>query len=197
MNFGQRPFTYTNPGVNRPASDYLALCSHNMSESNYASVPNGKRYVASKPYTGTGNSQGDTLDVVNTTTDGSYFTPDLAIVKDRSNSNSPGAELYYNHVVVNSVRGAGYELYANTNQAESSSNNQISSFNSNGITVRRGAVNVGIATNVNGGSYSSLQFRAGGAGGVTNNDGTITSTVSANRNAGFRSEEHTSELQSH
>jgi hypothetical protein len=184
MNFGQRPFKYTTVGVNRPAVDYKALCSQNMTATNYAPVPNGARYVASSPYTGTGNSQGDTLDVPNTV-NGAYFTPDLLIVKDRVNSTSPGAELYYNHVIVNSVRGAGNELYANTTQVESTSNNQISSFNSNGFTVRRGAVNVGIATNVNLGSYSALQWRAGGASGVTNNDGNITSTISVNKDAGF------------
>ena len=184
MNFGQRPFKYTTVGVNRPAVDYKALCSQNMTATNYAPVPNGARYVASSPYTGTGTTQGDTLAVTNAV-NGAYFTPDLLMIKDRVNSTSPGAELYYNHVIVNSVRGVGNELYANTTQVESTSNNQISSFNSNGFTVRRGAAIVGIATNLNGGSYSALQWRAGGAGGVTNNDGNITSTVSANKDAGF------------
>ena len=87
MNFGQRPFKYTNPGVDRPASDYKALCSHNMTTTNYAPVPNGARYVASSPYTGTGNAQGDTLDVPNTV-NGAYFTPDLLIVKDRPSRES-------------------------------------------------------------------------------------------------------------
>jgi len=184
MNFGQRPFKYTTVGVNRPAVDYKALCSQNMTATNYAPVPNGARYVASSPYTGTGTTQGATLDVTNTV-NGAYFTPDLLMIKDRVNSTAPGAELWYNHVIVNSVRGVGNELYANTTQVESTSNNQISSFNSNGFTVRRGASLTGIATNLNGGSYSALQWRAGGAGGVTNNDGNITSTVSANKDAGF------------
>ena len=171
MNFGQQPFVYTNPGVNRPASDYKALCTQNLPT---LTISNGANYFAATTYTGTGNSSGDTLAVTNTV-NGTSFAPDFVWVKDRITAGT-------NNVLTNSVAGAGLELYSNTQDAESSAN-EISALNNNGFTVRRGTYPAGTNTNVSGINYIGWNWKGGGTA-VTNNNGTIASQVSANPTAG-------------
>ncbi len=115
-------------------------------------------------YTGNGSSQSiSTLD----------FAPDFTWIKSRSDA--------YGHILNDSVRGANRFLYSNTTEAEDvRTNSDFSSFNSDGFTLGTNYV----ALNGLNKTYVAWNWKAGGAA-VSNTDGTITSQVSANVDAGF------------
>jgi hypothetical protein len=113
-------------------------------------------------YTGNGGTQSIT---------GVGFQPDFVWAKKRS--------AVQDHIINDSVRGVQKELVPNNTSAEYTTSNGLSSFDSDGFTT--GANN---ALNTSGATYASWNFKAGGAA-VTNTDGTITSQVSANTEAGF------------
>jgi hypothetical protein len=114
-------------------------------------------------YTGNGSSQSiSTLD----------FQPDLVWIKQRNDST-------HWHILNDSLRGAGYRLFSNEVNAESYYNLNLQSFDSNGFTVGSDT-----DINENTGTYVAWNWKAGGAD-VQNTDGTITSQVSANTDAGF------------
>jgi len=97
------------------------------------------------------------------------FQPDLVWIKDRS-----AAE---NHTLFDSVRGE-YALESNTQSAQSDFTGYFS-FDSDGFTVgNSGQINS--ASN----NYVAWNWKAGGAA-ISNPDGTTTSTISLNANAGF------------
>ena len=113
-------------------------------------------------YTGTGSTQSITsLD----------FQPDLVWIKPRS--------VAYNHRLFDSIRGAGTKLSSDTTSAESTDTNEMSAFLSNGFTLGSDA-----GTNGSGATYASWNWLGGGTA-VSNTDGSITSSVSANTTAGF------------
>ena len=118
-------------------------------------------------YTGNGSTQSITsLD----------FQPDLVWIKQRSAAG--------NHSIFDSVRGVQKYLLSNSTVQETdySGDNGVTSFDSNGFTVDDTG---GIDYSVNhSGTYVSWCWKAGGAA-VSNTDGTITSSVSANQAAGF------------
>jgi len=98
------------------------------------------------------------------------FQPDLVWIKSRSDTD--------NHRLVDAVRGATKHLESDNNGAEQTSSN-VTAFTSTGITLSsNGAVNANAET------YVSWNWKAGGTG-VSNTDGSITSTVSANTTSGF------------
>jgi hypothetical protein len=99
------------------------------------------------------------------------FEPSLTWVKGRSLS-------AYNHILVDSVRGANLNLATN-NTSGNSGTNYYQSFDSDGFTV-----DSNIRINGSGETYVAWNWRAGGAA-VSNTAGTITSQVSANTEAGF------------
>ena len=111
-------------------------------------------------YTGNGSTQSVT---------GVGFQPDFVWIKPRSFAD--------NHVLSDSVRGINKSLASNTASAENTLG--ITSFDSNGFSLP----SWGNVTS-NGNTFVSWNFKAGGAA-VTNTDGTITSQVSANAEAGF------------
>jgi hypothetical protein len=101
------------------------------------------------------------------------FAPDLVWIKNRDTTN--------NHTIFDSIRGNYYIQSSTTNAEATSAANTLSSFDTNGFTVSGG----GNAIN---GSYDYVAWcwKAGGSVTPNNNtDGTITSTVSANQDAGF------------
>jgi len=104
------------------------------------------------------------------------FTPDLVWTKQRS---SPSRD----HLLNDSVRGANKILYPNLSNSEDTAGGvgsaYFNSFDSNGFTV-------GSSNYYNGSSldYVAWSWKAGGAA-VSNTDGSITSQVSANVDAGF------------
>jgi hypothetical protein len=125
-------------------------------------------------YTGTGSA----LSVTN-----GGFQPDWVWMKSRTSGGSP----YTNHVVIDSVRGAGTYGYKNLNPNltdgdydPSSGNAAVTALNSNGFTLGGNAnVNTNTMTAV------AWQWKASNAAAVTNTTGTISSQVSANPTAGF------------
>ena len=102
----------------------------------------------------------------------SGFQPDFVWYKGRSTT--------YNNATFDSTRGVLKSLYTNTTAAEGTSLGTLTAFNSNGFSVGDDA-----GVNTNAGTYVGWQWKAGGSTTVTNNDGTITSQVSANPTAGF------------
>ena len=113
-------------------------------------------------YTGNGGTQSITS---------LNFEPDLIWIKERS-----GSEW---HNLFDSVRGSNKSLYSNETSSEATSSNKLTSFDTNGFSL-------GTDNNVNKASstFVAWNWKAGGAA-VSNTDGTITSQVSANVDAGF------------
>ena len=99
------------------------------------------------------------------------FKPDWLWIKSRSNA--------YNNNVWDVVRGASERLLTNSTDAEETQTGDHKSFDSDGFTV--GAGNI---VNANNATYVAWNWKAGGSG-VSNTNGDITSTVSANTEAGF------------
>jgi len=156
FNFGQRPFAYT------PPTGYKALNTYNLPDS---TIEDGGDYFNTVLYTGTGSSRSVT---------GVGFQPDLVWIKSRSNAE--------NHNIDDAVRGAGKWLASNLTQAETNDTGSwgVSSFDSDGFSI----VNNGTRTNASGYTYAAWNWKANGSG-VSNTDGSITSTVSANTTSGF------------
>jgi len=125
-----------------------------------------KDYFNTKLYTGNGSDQVIT---------GVGFQPDWVWLKGRSFAD--------NHVVVDAVRGTNEYLHPDTAQQEytsSSPNESVKAFGSDGFTLGGWS-----AINRNTESHVSWNWRASNATAVSNTDGSITSTVSANTTSGF------------
>jgi hypothetical protein len=104
---------------------------------------------------------------------GMAFQPDLVWLKSRSSAS-------WANFLQDSIRGAENFLISNSTNAEGTTLPHIvDSFDTNGFTVLGNG-----NSNNNGDTYVAWCWKAGGAA-VSNTDGTITSTVSANRDAGF------------
>jgi len=156
---GNGDFAYT------PPSGYLALCTANLPEPTIS--PNADTqaddYFNTVTYTGDSSTSRALTGV--------GFQPDFVWIKSRSTAN--------NHNLNDSVRGANKQLYSNLTDAETSQTNNLKSFDSDGFTLGSdGDVNFSPRT------YVSWNWKAGGTA-VSNTDGTITSSVSANTDAGF------------
>jgi hypothetical protein len=87
--------------------------------------------------------------------------------------------------LVDSVRGSTNVLVGNTTTAESSQPNYVTSFNSTGLSLGNGSGGAVVDINQSGQSYIGWQWQANKGTNVTNTNGSITSTVSANTTAGF------------
>jgi len=167
VNFGQRPFSYT------PPTGFVALNTYNLPAS---TITNGAAYMAATTYTGNGTTTGNTQTISNAV-NGASFQPDFVWLKSRSNGT-------YFHLLLDSVRGVNKTIYSNDTGAEDSVSNVFNSFNSNGFTVAYNSSYGQVVSNANTVTYVGWQWKAGGTA-VSNTDGTITSTVSANTTAGF------------
>jgi len=128
----------------------------------YTNIDKPSDYFNTVLYTGTGTTQNVT---------GVGFNPDFVWVKSRSNA--------YNHTVWDRVRGAGQRLIPNLTEAEETQTGDMSAFITDGITV-----NGGNTTSGNGFTYAMWNWLAGGTA-VSNTQGSITSSVSANTTSGF------------
>jgi hypothetical protein len=126
-------------------------------------------------YTGNGSTQSITsLD----------FTPDFSWIKAR--------EAISSHALFDSVRGVYNIISSESTSSQSNlSPNGLTAFNSNGFTVSDISSGANAVNGSAGGTYSgtnaeyiSWNWKAGGAD-VQNTDGSITSQVSANVDAGF------------
>jgi hypothetical protein len=128
----------------------------------YTTINKPSEYFNTKLYTGNGSTQSIT---------GVGFQPDMCWWKMRS-----GVE---DHALGDAVRGATKIVKPNDTNAEATSSSYFTSFDSDGFTLGSDS-----KTNNNSSTYASWNWKANGAG-VSNTDGSITSTVSANTTSGF------------
>jgi len=158
-NFGQRPFAYTPPSGHKP------LCTTNLPTPTIGATAAtaANKYFDATLYTGTGA----TLSVTNA----GGFQPDFVWLKSRSAAT--------NHQAFDTVRGATKVSVINAAEAESTSANTITSFNSNGFTV-----GTNTAINTSSATYVAWQWWAGGST-VTNTTGSISAQVRASTTTGF------------
>jgi len=133
----------------------------------YTTINKSTDHFNTKLYTGDGNNSKAITGV--------GFQPDWIWIKKRSGAAS--------HVISDSVRGVTKTIYTESTSAELTSDQYgwVSAFGTDGFTTSN--TNVG-AINENGGTYVSWNWKGGGSG-STNNDGAVTSTVSANTTSGF------------
>ena len=129
----------------------------------YTTINDPSEYFNTVLYSGTGSTRSIT---------GLGFSPDWTWIKERNNAVS--------HRLFDSVRGATKRMFSNNTDAESTATNSLTSFDSDGFSL-------GDSGSVNGGSdtYVAWNWRASDSNAVSNSDGSITSTVSANTTAGF------------
>jgi len=111
-NFGQRAFAYSAP------SGYKALCTTNLPT---PTIADGSDYFDTSLWTGSGSAQSIT---------GLGFSPDLVWGKRRSASGD--------HYWIDSVRGTDKYVRSNITNAEGTSSDIITSFNSDGFTLGTG-----------------------------------------------------------
>jgi hypothetical protein len=153
---GQGDFQYA------PPSGFLALTTGNLPT---PTITAPDEYFNTVLYTGTGSSRSIT---------GVNFQPDWIWWKGRNASSS--------HLLMNAVVGNTKYLYSNSSSAEQTDGtNVLTSFDSDGFTL---PADTGGYANFSGRTYVAWNWLAGN-GTVSNTDGTITSQVSANQDAGF------------
>ena len=129
----------------------------------YTTIKKPSDYFNTVLYTGTGAEQSiSSLD----------FSPDLTWIKNRDTIDW--------HRLLDSVRGATKELYSNSANTEDTQAQSLKSFDSNGFTLGTLA-----EVNTSGENYASWSWRGSDSSAVSNTDGSITSTVSANTTSGF------------
>ena len=159
VNFGQQGFPYT------PPAGFQALNSKNLATVNAAGVVNPKRHFAVINYSGNSSTNKIT---------GLEFKPDCVWTKV---TNATGQ-----YSIFDSVRGVTKRLGNGANgfgtNVETTVAASLQSFDENGFTF--GAE----AGNNNGENYTAWCWKGGGTA-VSNSDGTITSSVSVNKDAGF------------
>jgi len=157
-NFGQMPFIAAPTGVSNT--------THGMQTNNLPepTIKNGKEHFEAIIWDGN-----DVDDRAITTTE--EFAPDLVWIKCRDS--------VINHFIYDTVRSAPNRLFSNLTNEEDAGAGHLKSFTSTGFTL-------GTSGNVNGtgNEYVAWCWKAGGTA-VSNTDGTITSNVSANTDAGF------------
>jgi hypothetical protein len=142
----------------QPPSGYLAICSKNLLE---PVIIDGVENFNSVGYAGSGATN---------SINGVGFQPDFVWVKSRYN--------VQDHALFNSVTGVTKYLSSNLASAETTNSSTLTSFDTDGYTMGTGF------TNQSGYSYISWNWKAGGTA-TSNTDGSITSNVSSNINAGF------------
>ena len=155
--FGRGDFYYPVP------SGYQALCSANLPPT-APSILKPQKHFDTILYSGTGSSNSIT---------GLEFAPDFIWAKRRDTGG-------HHHLLVDTIRGGSKSVMSNLSDAENSNANRDMTFLDNGI---RWNSNTGNA-NASGGTYVVWSWKGGGTA-VSNTDGSITSSVSANQEAGF------------
>ena len=158
-NFGQRAFTFT------PPEGYESLGSANISPT-LVKVNKPKKHFDTLTYTGNGATSGHQIT-------GLQFKPDFVWIKNRGQA--------YDHMLYDSIRGVGNYIQSSQTAVEASGTH-MDGFLSNGFSVGNGSGSN--RTNYNSVTYVAWCWKAGGAS-VTNNNGSVTSQVSANKDAGF------------
>lgn len=148
-----------------PPTGYLALCTANLEvpdAMNPALDNSPQDYFNTVLYTGNGSTQSIT---------GVGFQPDWVWLKERDGADG--------HGLFDSVRGATKWLGSEGTYAEGTYPTMLTSFDTDGFSLGSWS-----GFNESGRSMVSWNWKANGSG-VSNTDGSITSTVSANTDAGF------------
>lgn len=147
---------------------FLALCTSNLPEP--AIGPNSgvneqaDDYFETVLYAGTGSTQSIT----------GIFQPDFVWIKARD-----GAGSGRQHMLFDSIRGATKVLRSHLTNAEVTVSTSLTSFNSDGFTIGSDS-----DVNTNSENFVAWNWKAGGTA-VSNTDGSVSSTVSADTDAGF------------
>ena len=128
----------------------------------YTTINKSSEYFNTKLYAGTGATQSIT---------GVNFQPDLVWIKNRQDT--------YNNHLFDVIRGVEKEIRTDDTTAESTMSGSLTSFDSDGFSLGNDS-----AINGSGNTYASWNWLGGGTG-VSNTDGSITSTVSASTTSGF------------
>ena len=155
INFGQMPFIYTQP------SGFNAWQTNNLPE---PTIKNGKEYFDVVTYTGNGSTQSIT---------GLEFQPDFVWLKSRN--------VGYHNRLFDVIRGQSSLVSDDTRAEGTSSDSSLTSFDSNGFSITQ---TTNESYNQSTKTYVAWCWKAGGTA-VSNTNGTITSSVSANTDAGF------------
>ena len=131
----------------------------------YTTINKSTDYFNTKLYTGTGSSNAQT---------GIGFQPDLLWIKQRNSA--------VNNLLHDSIRGVTKLLVSNSNAAEDTNTNILTSFDSDGFTVGTNS-----ASNGNNDTYVAWNWKAGTTGsGNTGGSGTYKAySYSVNTTAGF------------
>jgi hypothetical protein len=145
-----------------PAGGYLALCTDNLPEPAIVQPETQFNVVL---YTGDGTDDKAITGV--------GFQPDMVWIKSRSNA--------FSHNIYDSVRGVSKRIQPNLTNAESSPISGVKSFDADGFTLGNDTDDTNFTSGV---TYVAWCWKAGGTA-VSNTDGSITSQVSANVDAGF------------
>jgi len=152
-----------------PPSGYLACCTQNFPEPTIG--PNSDIITSevfdTVLYTGNGTAIGSGGKTISDL----EFQPDFTWIKNRDATD--------NHMLFDAVRGATKYLSSNSTNAEATDTESLTSFTSTGFTLGNN-----VAVNTNTEDYVAWNWKANGSG-VPNTDGTITSSVSANTDAGI------------
>ena len=132
----------------------------------YAVIDKGSNYFDTNLYTGNNTARNITLN----------FSPDFVWIRSRDTAGT-------NHFLQDSVRGTSKIIYSNLTTAETTfTDGYVSSFNSDGYSLTTDTTGY---MNYNARTYVGWSWRASDSSAVTNTQGTLTATVSANTTSGF------------
>jgi len=139
---------------------FKKLNTYNLPDS---TIADGSQYFDVVTYTGTDTDNHISID----------FTPDFVWSKSRSDAQS--------NILYDSIRGNNKYLVTNSTNAEGTAASDAITFDSDGYTWYQNYS----ASNRSPYTYVNWAWRGSDSAPVTNTDGTITSTVSANTTSGF------------
>jgi len=147
-----------------PPSGYLTLCTANLPEPTIGpnSTTQADDYFGASIYEGNGSTQNIAVN----------FKPDWTWIKNRDATDE--------HQLFDSSRGVTKVLESSTTAAEATNDDTLTAFISTGFSLGDD-----VAVNTNNESYVSWNWKANGGTTVTNEAGSIDSTVQANTTAGF------------
>ena len=132
----------------------------------YAVIDKGSNYFDTNLYTGNNTARNITLN----------FSPDFVWIRSRDTAGT-------NHFLQDSVRGTSKIIYSNLTNAETTfTDGYVSSFNSDGYSLTTDTTGY---MNYNSRTYVGWSWRGSDSSAVSNTQGSITSTVSANTTSGF------------
>lgn len=156
--FAEDEWTYTAP------TNFKAITAANLPE---VTITDPGEHFNAVGYTGDGTAIGSGGNAIT----GVGFQSDFTWIKNRDQADS--------HMLFDVIRGATEVLHSDSTAAETTESETLDSFDSDGFTLGSDA-----EVNTNTEDYISWNWKAGGAG-VANTDGSISSTVSVNDDAGF------------